>query len=703
MKGESLLIALVVCSLAASAISHAQEGQQPAVVGESVFAPPTNQIIVKYRGEPGVGIALAADAPEQLLRLSTRAGVALTYFRPMSSDAHVLRLAERLPIRDVERIAAQLSTLPEVEYAEPDHIRFPAQVTPNDTQYTAQWHYYEPYGINLPQAWVITRGLTSTVVAVIDTGHRPHVDLAARIVGGYDFIADTFVSNDGDGRDNDPRDPGDWVSANECGYSHPARNSSWHGTHVAGTIGAVTNNSTGVAGVNWHARILSVRVLGKCGGYDSDIVDGMRWAAGLPVTGVPNNTNPAKVLNLSLGGSGTCGTTYQNAINAINAAGAIIVVAAGNSNTNASGFTPASCQGVITVGATNRSGVRSFYSNYGSVVDVSAPGGETSPTTSNGILSTLNSGTQSPGSDNYVYYQGTSMAAPHVAGVVSLMVALRPSLNFTQTESILKTTTKPFGPGHTCIGATTCGTGIVNAHAALQALQQQRNVFVPVVRRPSSSSSGTWTTVMQETFEGSFPSSGWTVQDNSFSGYQWGRRSCAAFAGSFSAWAVGGGSSGSSLSCSSNYPNDVDTWMIYGPFSLAGATAADLTFRYRLNTEAGYDDFFWGASTNGSNFFGTVISGSVSGWVQGTLNLGSYLGQSQVWVGFNFYSDGSITYPTGVMVDDILLRRCTGGTCSTVMLYGDGETGSEDNISDSPVVEPAARTLGVRPPARSKP
>ena len=163
-------------------------------------------------------------------------------------------------------------------------------------------------------------------------------------------------ANDGDGRDSNPSDPGDWVAANECFAGSAASNSSWHGTHVAGTIGAASNNGVGVAGINWSSKILPVRVLGKCGGTISDIADGMRWSAGLPVPGVPANANPAKVLNLSLGGSGACDATYQNAINAIVAAGTTVVVSAGNSNANASGFRPANCNGVITVAATNRNG-----------------------------------------------------------------------------------------------------------------------------------------------------------------------------------------------------------------------------------------------------------------------------------------------------------------------------------------------------------
>ena len=179
----------------------------------------------------------------------------------------------------------------------------------------------------------------------------------------------------------------DWITAAESSSGYFAgcqvHNSSWHGTHTAGTIGAASNNGVGVAGVNWNSKILPVRVLGKCGGYTSDIADGMRWAAGLSVSGVPANANPAKVLNLSLGGYGACDATYQNAVNAIVAAGTTIVVSAGNSNADAVNYRPGNCTGVITVAATNRDGGRAYYSNYGSTVEISAPGGETdvTPTT----------------------------------------------------------------------------------------------------------------------------------------------------------------------------------------------------------------------------------------------------------------------------------------------------------------------------------
>jgi serine protease len=302
------------------------------------------------------------------------------------------------------------------------------------------------------------------VVAVIDTGYRPHADLAANIVGGYDFISTAAVGNDGNGRDSDALDPGDATIAGECAAGEPAYSSSWHGTHVAGTIAALTNNGAGVAGVAYGAKVLPVRVLGKCGGYTSDIADGVVWAAGGAVSGVPANAHPARVLNLSLGGGGSCGTTMQNAINTARSRGAVVVVAAGNSNTNASNATPANCAGVVTVAATNRSGGRSYYSNYGTVVDIAAPGGDMRSAATNGILSTLNSGPTSPGVDTLAYYQGTSMATPHVAGVAALMLAVKSSLTPDQVESLLKSSARAFPVA--CSG---CGTGIVNAAAAVAA------------------------------------------------------------------------------------------------------------------------------------------------------------------------------------------------------------------------------------------
>ena len=445
IAGVILLVTIISTGGYGSAI--ASPSDIPAVAPERQTNPeglPTNQIIIKYRTTVNTTDSNGQINAGKMNALSTAAGETLTYKRVMSGNAHVLSLPARKSAAAVEAIARKLAALPDVEYAEPDYMMRP-MLTPNDPSYAAQWHYFGPQGINAPAAWDITTGSAAVRVAVIDTGITDHPDLAGRWVGGYDFIADVPTANDGNGRDSDPHDPGDWVTANLCGLGEPAENSSWHGTHVAGTIGAASNNGLGVAGINWVSPIVPIRVLGRCGGFTSDIVDGMRWAAGLTVAGVPANANPAKVMNLSLGGGGSCSATYQNAINAINAAGAIIVVSAGNSNANAANFTPASCNGVVTVAATDRDGNRTFYSNFGTAVEISAPGGETntnspSPAPQNGVLSTLNSGLTTPSTSSYVYYQGTSMSAPHIAGVLSLMVSLDPSLNFTQSLQILQST-----------------------------------------------------------------------------------------------------------------------------------------------------------------------------------------------------------------------------------------------------------------------
>src|SRR3990167_4488880 len=307
-------------------------------------------------------------------------------------------------------------------------------------------------GINVRPAWDKSTG-AGVVVAVIDTGITNHADLNANLLPGYDFISDTFVSRDGDGRDANPNDEGDWNPvAGECYLNSPVTNSSWHGTHVAGTVAAVTNNSTGVAGTAFNAKVVPVRVLGKCGGYTSDIADAIVWASGGTVSGVPANANPAEVINMSLGGGGSCSTTYQNAINGAVGRGTTVVVAAGNSNTNVSSSVPAICPNVIAVAATTSAGSRASFSNYGTGIDISAPG--------QSILSTLNTGTTTPGSASYASYNGTSMAAPHVARVVALMQAAAASpLTPAQVESTLKSTARPL-PG-TCSGG--CGAGIANA------------------------------------------------------------------------------------------------------------------------------------------------------------------------------------------------------------------------------------------------
>jgi len=424
----------------------------------------TDRIIVKYRNTSALAAAAGQAAQLRGTDLpAARLGVTMNRLRATALGAQVLKADRRLSLSEAEQLARDIvASDPNVEYAEPDRI-LRHTLTPNDPRYNEQWHYFEAAGsINAPPAWDKSTG-TGVVVAVIDTGYRPHADLAGAFLPGYDFISDTFVANDGNGRDTDASDPGDWINPGECGPGDPAafEASSWHGTHVSGTIAARTNNSLGVAGVAFNARIVPARVLGKCGGFTSDIADAIVWTSGGTVSGVPANANPAKVLSISLGGSGACDTTTQNAINSARSRGANVVVAAGNSNANSANFTPANCSGVVTVAAVGRNGGKASYSNFGATVEVAAPGGSGGV---NSVLSTLNAGSTSPGADSYALYNGTSMATPHVSGVVALMLSVKPSLTPDQVTSILQSTARAFPA--TC---SQCGAGIVNASAAVDA------------------------------------------------------------------------------------------------------------------------------------------------------------------------------------------------------------------------------------------
>src|SRR6188768_1551596 len=422
----------------------------------------TDRIIVKYRTTPASSLAQATQL-RGVEMSAQRFGVTMNRVRTTALGSEVLRIDRRMSLTEAAQLARDIAASdPSVEYAEPDRI-LRHTFTPNDTRYNEQWHYFESTaGINAPAAWDKSTG-SGVVVAVIDTGYRPHADLVANILPGYDFIGDTFVANDGNGRDNDASDPGDWINAGECGPGDPAtfEASSWHGTHVSGTIAARTNNSLGVAGVAFNARIVPARVLGKCGGYTSDIADAIVWTSGGTVSGVPANANPAKVLSISLGGGGACDSTTQNAINSARSRGASVIVAAGNENTNASNSTPANCSGVVTVAAVGRNGGKASYSNFGATVEVAAPGGSGG---ANSVLSTLNAGSTSPGADSYALYNGTSMATPHVSGVVALMLSVKPTLTPDQVTSILQSTARAFPA--TC---SQCGSGIVNASAAVDA------------------------------------------------------------------------------------------------------------------------------------------------------------------------------------------------------------------------------------------
>jgi serine protease len=439
------------------------------VSAHAADTPRTDRLIVKYQDAVPAGKGATRAAPVSVLRqgLVDRAGqqlgTRLTMLRVTGTGAHVFQLSRKVSLDEASALAADLMVRDaSVAYAEPDRI-LTTMATPTDPRYAEQWDLFEPTGgLRLPGAWDLATG-AGVNVAVIDTGYLPHADLAGQVLPGYDFIASTNVAGDGNGRDSDATDPGDWLAASQCGAGMPAQDqsSSWHGTQVAGTIAAKASNGIGIAGIAWNAKIVPVRVLGKCGGYTSDIADGIIWASGGLLFGVTMNPHKARVLNLSLGGGSSCGATMQTAINGARARGAVVVVAAGNAATDASNFTPANCAGVITVAATNRSGGRAAYSNSGSIIDVAAPGGDASA----GILSTVNEGTRAPGGDAYASYSGTSMAAPHVAGVVALMLSKNPALTPDQVEVQLKSSARAFPAA--CSG---CGAGIADAAAALSAV-----------------------------------------------------------------------------------------------------------------------------------------------------------------------------------------------------------------------------------------
>lgn len=360
------------------------------------------------------------------------------------------------------RLVEQVSNAAGVAAAYPNWVLH-AFKTPNDTYYDVQWHYEN---MNLPAAWDIEDGSSSPVtVAVVDSGILLHPDIEANLLPGYDFISDPAVAGDGDGRDNAP-----WDMGGESGY---------HGLHVAGTVAATTNNRDGVAGASWHAKIVPVRVLGVTGsGSLADIMDGTVWAAGGTVAGVPNNPNPARVINMSLGGNigEACPAELNDVFGQIAAAGVVVVVAAGNDDIDAAYTFPASCSNVITVGATGPLNTRAPYSNYGASIDVMASGGDVGRsfqvggnTYPAGVLSTM-AADDGYGSlmATYTFYQGTSMASPHIAGIAALMLANDPGLTFNDVRTRLQMAATPLGAGE-CErpSGNDCGAGLVDAAKAL--------------------------------------------------------------------------------------------------------------------------------------------------------------------------------------------------------------------------------------------
>lgn len=559
-SSRALLLALV--ALLSAAPAWAQVEPEARLIVR--FKPQADSVRAKALSARATRAEAQEVAQTRATALGLRAGRALRAGLSLDERTHVVTAQGVASAQ----LARQLAADPEVELVAVDGRRKHMATLPNDPLFGGatvnaettsggrqnrvidQWYLKAPgsitnpavvSGINAPAAWDITTGAASVIVAVLDTGVRlDHPDLAGKLVAGYDMIGfgspgaqSTAVANDGDGHDADPSDPGDWVTDDDrtnkdsplyaaCKDEPYASNSSWHGTRVAGLVAAASNNGIGIAGVGWWLRILPVRVLGKCGGWDSDIMAGMRWAAGIAVPGLPANPNKAKVLNLSLGGSGSCGTTgigrlYRDTITEVNAAGATVVVAAGNSAGQAVGL-PGNCPGVVTVAALRHVGTKVGFSSLGTEVTVSAPGGNCINVGAGEpclypMVSTTNRGTTTPvaadaSTTNSGASVGTSFSAPIVSGIVGLMASVRPSLTAAEVTQILKATARPFpttGGGSQADGnppqcrapdttdqlecyctTSTCGAGMADAFEAVKAAQALNGTAVAITQSPAS-------------------------------------------------------------------------------------------------------------------------------------------------------------------------------------------------------------------------
>ncbi len=433
----------------------------------------SDEVVVKFRDTPATrsmqSVAQLAAAHGMTTRAGARNRAMLLGVR--RQGGHFAQAANAQPVLltdnatllgkwETMRAIKRLRREADVEYAEPNYIRH-STLVPLDQLYPLQWHY--PM-INLPQAWDITTGSSNVTVAVIDTGVlSAHPDLQGQLVPGFDFISDTLNANDGDGIDSDPFDPGD----------SGVGGSSYHGTHVAGTVAAATNNTDGVSGSSWATRIMPLRVLGLNGGTTYDIRQAVRYAAGLSNDSGTTLTQPVDIINLSLGGGGFS-QQEQDLFTLVRSQGTIVIAAAGN-NASSVPFYPGAYNGVVSVSAVDINRQRAPYSNFSAFVDVAAPGGDATQDVNgdgnpDAVLSTGGEDTGGSLQLNYRFLQGTSMAAPHVAGVVALMKAVTPGLTPLQLDNLLASgqITQDLGPPGR---DDEYGFGLIDAHLAVVAAQ----------------------------------------------------------------------------------------------------------------------------------------------------------------------------------------------------------------------------------------
>jgi len=514
----------------------------------STEAPGTLAVIVKLRAD-GAGAAMAklSSGTDRAAALAKRTGLPMQLRREISDRmlAGSVELGDASAARVLEKLRADSA----VEYVSVDHRRFPHATNPNDTLFTGQWYLKntEVSAVNAIGAWDAEQGSTGVVIAVLDTGVLyDHPDLGradrgGKLLPGFDFVGADHMSNDGDTRDSNPSDPGDWIDSNDKAnpvYTDCATSaSSWHGTRVAGMIGAMTNNTTGVAGLDWNSFILPVRVLGKCGGVDSDILAGMRWAAGLHVAGATDNPTPARILNASFGGSGVCEPAYRDVINELTARKVLLVISAGNEGTVVS--SPANCPGVAAIAAIRHAGSKVGFSSLGPEVTLAAPGGNCVNVNGGPCLfsldTTSNNGTTVPATHTYTDQSnsnlGTSFSAPIVSGIAGLMLSRNANLSTAQLLARLREGARPFPASvaddptvpvcHVpvdgsdfqlaqCLCTTsTCGAGMANAANSVAAAERP----IAAVQLPASVAAGQNVTLNAS---GSAAACGKTI-----TGFQW--------------------------------------------------------------------------------------------------------------------------------------------------------------------------------------
>lgn len=491
----------------------------------------TGQIIVKFKPTSGdTQVAITAD---KMQSLSSSLGSNITHKRNMSGGAEVFSISSSLSDNEVTQLLVDLNERSDVEYASPDTVMRPLVAPVDDPDFSKQWYLFpvgsigasnlSPGAVDAQTAWTTaTNRGTGIVIAILDTGLLVHEDLVT--TNGEDFIENFSVDADGiNGRDADATDPGDFLTeddilADSQFFGCTSGDSSWHGTLVAGVIGAQTNNTLGIAGIAGNATLLMGRVLGKCGGFTSDIIDGIRWAAGLTVANTTAPAQKADIINLSLGGGGACSTAMQTAIDDVIATGTVIVTAAGNEGKDAALSSPGNCRSTINVASNTRRGARAPYTNFGTDVDIAAPGGNTAFATGDGIYTTSNSGTTvedtstttaGEGQKTYASVQGTSFAAPVVSGTIALMLEAAGgsgSLTPTQIYGTLLANTTSFptsgfeGNATNACTTSTCGIGITNAKAAVEAVNAGSISNTAFPTRSALATQGSTNTTVQPLF-----------------------------------------------------------------------------------------------------------------------------------------------------------------------------------------------------------